>query len=98
MATCSGTPRRKATPLCATTPVTPAPTPPPTVPPTTPDPAPNLLVNGSFDQGWTDDDLNPATQQNPKGWLLRWNLTDKSPYSGQPYLLGEGVHLSLIHI
>ncbi len=71
---------------------TPAPTPPPTVPPVTPDPAPNLLVNGSFDQGWTDDDLNPATQQNPKGWLLRWNLTDTSPYSGQPYLLGEGVH------
>ena len=71
---------------------TPAPTPPPPVPPATPDPAPNLLSNGSFDQGWTDDDLNPATQQNPKGWLLRWNLTDTSPYSGQPYLLGEGVH------
>ncbi len=63
---------------------------PPAPPPVT-EPA-NLLVNGSFDDGWTDDDLNPATQQNPKGWLVRWNLTDRSPYSGQPYLLGEGVH------
>lgn len=62
-------------------------------PPTDPPPAPavNQLRNPSFEDGWTDSEQWPATQQNPKEWTLLWNLTSVSA-SGVTYKLGEGVH------
>lgn len=78
------TPTPSATPTLAPTTV-PSPTatdgPPPTLPPTatpaaspTPGYGPNLLANGSFEEGWTD--LPPVDgsliNQEPHGWELTW--------------------------
>jgi hypothetical protein len=62
-----------------------------------PDPEPpgepmQHLLNPSFDEGWTPNATYPATQQDPKNWILLWNLNVPSWVSGAIFLLGEGVH------
>jgi len=81
------------TPTITPTPTnTPLPTPPPTPPPTrqpnpspTPGFGPNLLVNGSFEEGWTD--LPPegnTTNQEPNNWDLTWLMEGTEVWDPRP--------------
>jgi len=74
----------------------PAPEPPPPSPKPEPEPLPsgNLLVNGSFEEGWTDADTFPG--QHPKGWVVEWNAGKEfhNPHAVWEYQVGEGVHKS----
>ena len=71
---------------------TPEPTPSPTPRPTpAPPPDGNWIVNGSFEDGWTD--LTPVEgfliNQNPNGWTLDWLERGEEVWD---------LRLSLIHI
>jgi hypothetical protein len=70
----------------------PPPVEPPDEPPTEPEPLPmtNLLLNPSFEDGWTDATAFPG--QHPKGWTVLWNGGEAA--GGYGYLIGEAVHKS----
>lgn len=74
----------------------PAPEPPPPAEEPEPPPLPggNLLVNGSFEEGWTDAATFPG--QHPKGWVVEWNAGREfhNPHAEWEYQVGEGVHKS----
>lgn len=59
------------------------------------EPVTNVLINPSFEDGWTDHDVYTTTQ-NPTGWTVEWNVGPlyNNPHSEWEYLLGEGVHKS----
>lgn len=65
----------------------------PPKPPATP--PGNLLVNPSFEDGWTDSGKYTTTQ-NPDGWMVEWNAgaVYRNPHSEWEYQVGEAVHKS----
>lgn len=84
----------EATPTATAT-LEPTITPTPTVSPTpgaTTIPGDNALVNGGFEEGWTDLPPNPGNQvnQNPNGWTLSW-VEVGQPLYDDPDTKAEGI-------
>lgn len=53
----------------------------------------NVLINPSFEDGWTDSE-DYTTTQNPTGWVVDWETDAVNPHGGQKYQVGECVHKS----